>query len=113
MPHHDAPEHARGATTLLAVLNAMRQNGFPREMTVRPGGQITCGECGETTDASEFTVRKVRRLEGASDPADMALVAGVACPSCAGAGPVVVRYGAEADEDDDALLQRLDLPEAS
>lgn len=104
--------HATGADTLLGVLTKAREDGFDASFATGENGHITCHTCNEAFPAPEAQVDHVRRLEGASDPADMLLVAALPCPRCAVQGTIVLGFGPEAADADQAVLADLDLGRA-
>jgi hypothetical protein len=95
-------------TSLVAVLERLRADGYAAQFEPNDDGELCCLTCEHCTVAAEVTVDELRRLEGASDPADMAAVLAVRCPACDARGTSVVRYGPEADAGHAALLRQLD-----
>jgi hypothetical protein len=91
-------------TTLTAVLESFRTDGYEGDFLIGESASIRCRSCDVSTPADDAAVEAIRRLEGASDPADMAAVLALVCPACSTRGTVVVRYGPEADVDDVAVL---------
>lgn len=110
MPDRDtAVEAARGADTLIDLLNAANAAGFTGQMIAVEGGNVRCVECDDTTPASDLDVMHSHRLEGASDAADLMLVAWAACPRCGTAGTLVLGYGPNASKEDADVLADLDI----
>jgi hypothetical protein len=91
-------------TTLVAILDALRREGFEGDMFVTDDGELRCGRCRHTAPPSAMDVHAIRRVEGASDPADMAAVLALVCSSCGSRGTAVVRFGPEAGPGDAAVL---------
>ncbi len=90
--------------TLSEVLRRFAADGFTQDMFVTREAMVRCGSCHHDTPPAELILDKLRRLEGTSDPADMAAVLGVTCTVCGAKGSAVVRFGPEAEEQDDAVL---------
>lgn len=94
--------------TLVSLLKLLRDEGFDRDMFVTGGATLRCGVCGHESLPGQVDVHAVRRVEGASDPADEAAVLALTCPACGARCTAVVRYGPEADPQDDEVLRRLE-----
>lgn len=99
----------RGASTLLEVLEILRERGYDGQLIPEEDGTIRCAGCDGRTAARDFGADGFHRLEGASDPADMNLVVWGACPACGEKGVVTVGYGPTASPADQAVLEGLDL----
>jgi hypothetical protein len=107
------PTSSLGAETLVDVLSAAAEAGFPTQLMPNDDSTVRCEGCGEISPAADFTNERVDRLEGASDPADMMLVARMICPSCGRGGALVLGYGPNAGAVDVAVLGELELDDAS
>ena len=103
---------ARGADTLMSVLQEAADEGYDVQQIAREGGVIECEACEVSSPAAGFDVQQIRRLEGASDSADELLVAWTACPNCERLGTVTLGYGPNANEADQAVLDDLDITDA-
>ena len=111
---NDSPETtdaARGAVTLMDVLDAASNDGYDTQFVATEDGSVRCTACDETVPAGDLDVSRTDRLEGASDAADMMLVARAACPRCGCGGTIVLGYGPNASDADVAVLSALDLPD--
>jgi hypothetical protein len=97
-----------GGSTLVEVLDDLRDLGFVEDVQVNPEGALCCRACGCCIEARDARLLELRRVEGASDPGDMAAVLGLECTGCGRRGAAVVRYGPEAGPGDAAVLQHLD-----
>jgi hypothetical protein len=112
----DLPGVARGAETLLDVLNALATEGYTGEFAAADvdaptqQGRIVCSSCRQVFAADAPEVGDLRRLEGASDPDDMLAVVALTCPNCATRGTLVLNYGPTATVEDSAALVGLDRP---
>jgi len=107
-PTPSAPGAPSDNTTLVAILEALAAEGFDQDMFVTPEAQLRCGACHRDTAPSDLVLGRMRRIEGASDPADMAAVLGITCGHCGARGTAVVRYGPEAEPQDDEVMLALD-----
>ena len=94
--------------TLMEVLAELADAGFAADMFVTDDAQIRCGTCHKDTAVTDLDLDRLCRLEGASDPADMAAVLGLTCRHCGTKGTTVVRFGPEADRQDDEVLAALE-----
>ena len=101
---------ARGASTILEVLQAFDQSGFVGQFAARGDGKIECMSCHELSAASATGVLQLRRLEGASDPDDMLALAALVCPQCSTRGSLILNYGPSASPEDAAVLSGLEPP---
>ena len=90
--------------TLTEVLAEMVDGGFAADMFVTEDAKVRCGACHQDTAPPDLDLDRLQRLEGASDPADMAAVLGLTCRHCGTKGTAVVRFGPEADRQDDEVL---------
>ena len=106
-----APHAATGATTLIEVLDAAATDGYGAPFVAVGGGSVRCTSCDEVVPAADLDVVRTDRLEGASDAADMMLVVRADCPGCDSGGTLVVGYGPNATEADEAVLGALVLPD--
>ncbi|NNF53332.1 MAG: hypothetical protein HKN03_02710 [Acidimicrobiales bacterium] len=104
---------SQGATTLLEVLQELRELGFDGQFLPQPDGQIKCTSCSLVFDAADFVVSGYRRVEGASDAADMNIVVWGTCLGCAKGGVLTLGYGPNASMEDEAVMDRLELDHAS
>lgn len=105
----DGAEFARGATTLMEVLDGARELGFGGSFEVTSADEVVCVECGCSSPARLFGVARVHRLEGASDAADELIVVEVTCPGCGRGGTLILGYGPVASATDAAVLRALTL----
>jgi hypothetical protein len=103
----DVPGVARDASSITAILETFRHDGYASELQAAGGGTVLCHSCGAVSDASLFTVEGFRRIEGASDPDEMLLVAALRCPVCEIGGSIVLTYGPQVTDDDAQILERL------
>ena len=94
--------------TLMEVLAELTESGFGADMFVTEDARVRCGTCHQDTAAPDLDLDRLVRLEGASDPADMAAVLGLTCRHCGTKGSAVVRFGPEADRQDDEVLAALE-----
>ncbi len=99
----DDQQAAAGGATLLETVAKLEAHGYEGQVIVEEG-QLKCITCSTSFDPAAVEADDLRRVEGASDPADMAAVVGITCPNCSTKGTVVLRYGPEADPDDQAVL---------
>ena len=97
-----------GNLTMLEVLAAYAADGFVQNMFVTSEAMVRCGVCHHDAHPSDLVLHGLRRLEGSSDPGDMAAVLAVTCNVCGAKGTVVVRFGPEAEPQDDAVLLAID-----
>jgi hypothetical protein len=107
---HDGPVAGEptGASTLLEALERLRAAGFAGDMFVTAEATVRCGSCHEETAPTELDLECLVRLEGVSDPADEAAVLALTCRACGGRGTAVVRYGPEAEPQDDVVLRAVE-----
>jgi hypothetical protein len=92
-------------TTLLAVLDVFRGEGFTADLMVTDDSGIRCATCRHEAPPEEYDVGTCRRMEGASDPDDMLAVLGLVCPGCQAKGTLITHYGPTASPAEaDALL---------
>lgn len=98
-----------GASTLLEVLNTLRDRGYDEQLIADDGATMRCTHCNTKTPVAELDVDGFHRLEGASDPADMNLVVWATCPSCAAKGAATLGYGPHATTEDQAVLEGIEL----
>jgi hypothetical protein len=103
----EGTEFARGATTLLEVLNQARASGFGGSFDVTSAEAVGCLQCGRSSPARLFGVARVHRLEGASDAADELIVVEVTCPECGRGGTPTLGYGPAAWTIDDEVVTAL------
>jgi hypothetical protein len=96
------------STTLVEVLDGLRQEGYTGTFVTGDDGDVLCRACGTRVPAEAVQLDGIRRVEGASDPGDMAAVLAIHCDSCGTKGSVVARYGPEAGPADAALLLAID-----
>ncbi len=94
--------------TLMDVLATFKADGFTQDMFVTTDAMVRCGACHHDTAPSDLVLNRMRRIEGASDPSDMAAVLGITCTICGAQGSVVVRFGPEAEPQDDAVWLAVD-----
>ncbi len=112
MTDADAPEGAdlaRGATTLMEVLDEARDSGFGGSFHVTSVDAVRCLECGESSPVRLFGVARVHRLEGASDAADELIVVEATCPGCGRGGTLTLGYGPAASAIDAEVVTALTL----
>ena len=93
--------------SLTDVLERFADHGYADEIRAIAGGSLCWRSCGHTVEASSVRIEEERRLEGASDPSDMTLVAAARCPLCGVGGAAVLRYGADAGEEDADVVAAL------
>lgn len=111
LPHaHDTPVAGQptGASTLTEALERLRGAGFAGDMFVTEDATVRCGTCRQETAPDELDLECLVRLEGVSDPADEAAVLALTCGACGGRGTAVVRYGPEAEPQDDIVLRAVE-----
>lgn len=94
--------------TLLSVLAQLRAEGFEHDMFVTRDALVRCGACHTDMAPAQLQLNALRRLEGASDPADEAAVLALTCVACGARGTAVVRYGPEAEPQEDEVLRAVD-----
>ncbi len=95
-------------TTLTAVLDELRADGWDDDAFALEGGRIKW-RCGHEEPAGDVEVGCIRRMEGASDPDDMLAVVAGACPRCGHRGVLVTHYGPTAGPADADVLASLRL----
>ena len=71
------PGTPTGGSTLVEVLDDLRELGFVEDVQVDEAGRLCCRVCGCCVAAADTELLELRRVEGASDPGDMAAVLGV------------------------------------
>ena len=98
-----------GSTTPTEVLNELRIAGYGCQLIAQTDGTARCTACETNSPASRIKIDGYRRLEGASDVADMSIIAWAGCPSCAEGGVLMLGYGPNASEADEAVIIDLDL----
>lgn len=91
-------------TTLLAVLEDFRREGWDGNLVLTEDGPIRCPSCRQENDPQRWEQGALQRMEGASDPADMMSVMGLTCPECGTRGTVVLHYGPTASPAEAAAL---------
>ena len=101
---------ARDPSSMSAILEQFREDGFTEDFFAEEGGNVRCGSCDDVVPAGELEVEELRRMEGASDPADMAVVLAATCPKCGAKGTMVVMFGPEAGAADADVLAALPTP---
>ncbi|MEO6652257.1 MAG: hypothetical protein ABIP17_06335 [Ilumatobacteraceae bacterium] len=99
---------AQGASTLIEVLDRLRDDGFAEQFIGQPDGTVRCTNCETRTSADELDVDGFHRLEGASDPSDENIVVWARCPSCGAGGALTIGYGTNSSDADQAVLELLD-----
>ena len=109
VPEGNGVEFARGASTLIEVLEQAGASGFGGGFEVESSGVVSCAACGGSSPAGELDVVRTHRLEGASDVADELIVILARCPLCGSRGTLTLGYGPSATEQDAAVATRLDL----
>jgi hypothetical protein len=101
---------ARGASSILEVVQEFERAGYGGQFAARADGEIECFTCHERMAASEVDSRQLRRLEGASDPDDMLALAALVCSKCGTRGTLVLNYGPTATAEDADVLRQLEPP---
>jgi hypothetical protein len=101
---------ARGASSILEVVQEFERANYGGQFAARAGGEIECFTCHERMGAGEAESRQLRRLEGASDPDDMLAVAALVCARCGTRGTLILNYGPTATAEDADVLQQLEQP---
>ena len=94
--------------TLIGLIEELRSEGFAHDMFVMPDAKVRCGVCHHDAEPTALQLHAIRRIEGASDPADEAAVLALTCRVCGAQGTAVVRYGPEAEPQDDIVLQAVE-----
>lgn len=102
------PGQPTGASTLLEALDQLRGQGFDRDMYITPEATVRCSTCHQDTPPSDLDLLELVRIEGVSDPADQAAVLALACRVCGARGTAVVRYGAEAEQQESIVLRAVE-----
>ncbi|MDW3212394.1 MAG: hypothetical protein R8G01_00230 [Ilumatobacteraceae bacterium] len=113
MTDPNTPDEASGGSTLLEVLAEAADDGFSQQIVVTDDGDLRCTKCDTTVAPADFDVVGFRRLEGASDPSDMLIVVWGTCDGCGEGGVATVGYGPNAGPADGAVLDALDLDDAT
>jgi len=109
----DHTTEAQGATTLIEVLDQLRDDGFTGQLIAQDDGTVKCTSCGESTPATDLIVDGFHRLEGASDPSDENIVVWARCGSCDDGGVATIGFGPNASDADQAVLDGIDLDHVS
>ena len=91
--------------TIVSVLADLAAKGFAANMQVTPDARVVCGLCGHDAAPEELELDELRRIEGASDPSDMAAVLALRCRTCGAQGTAIVRFGPEAERQDNIVLR--------
>lgn len=107
-PTAAVPGEPTGASTILEALEHLRGQGFDRDMFVTVEAMVRCGSCHQDTAPADLDLLELVRLEGVSDPSDEAAVLALTCRLCGARGTAVVRYGPEAEPQDDAVLRAVE-----
>lgn len=112
-PAPDEPGVARGAQTLVEVLDELASAGYGGEFRVTRDEppRLECLQCGHTFPPELVRPGRLHRLEGASDPDEMLAVAALRCPQCGAQGAVTLTYGPAADAGSAAVLAAMPSPE--
>jgi len=97
-----------GASTLLEAIERLRGLGFAKDMFVTRDAMVRCGVCHQDTAPDKLDLYHLVRLEGVSDPGEEAAVLALECTSCGTRGTAVVRYGPEAEPQDNAVLRAVE-----
>lgn len=105
-------EVAAGSTTLLEILDDLRNAGYTSQFSAEEGGYLVCSACGARHRAADFEVTGFRRTEGASDAADMNIVVWGTCEPCGTGGVVILGYGPNATAADASVLDDLTLDQS-
>lgn len=103
------PLAASGSTTVLEVLESLRNAGYPAQLTARPGARVRCSNCDAAPPAADLQPDGYRRVEGASDAADMNLVVWGRCPACSTGATLLLGYGPNATAADQSVLSGVEL----
>jgi hypothetical protein len=77
-------------------------------MFVTADAMVRCGTCHQDTAPTDLDLLELIRLEGVADPADEAAVLALQCRLCGARGTAVVRFGPEAEPQEDAVLQAIE-----
>ena len=107
-PTAPIPGFPTGASTILEALDRLREQGFDRDMFVTAEAMVRCGSCHQDTAPADLDLLGLVRLEGVSDPADEAAVLALQCRLCGARGTAVVRYGPEAEPQEDVVLRAVE-----
>ena len=102
-------DSAASDSSVTTVLDTFAAAGWAANHIVRPGAEMTCGNCSVATPASDLAAEAMHRLEGASDPDDMQAVIGLTCPACSTGGAIVIGFGPTASEPDSEFFAALDV----
>src|SRR3954447_5722763 len=94
-------------TSLLEVLDELKNRGFGGTLWVGASGNIRCEGCDTEIPPEALRVHEIRRLEGASDPDDMLAVVAAECPGCGRKGTLVVHFGPESSAEEQDAFSRL------
>lgn len=98
-----------GSTTATEVLNELRAKGYRQQLIALDDGTVRCTACENNSPAADIVVDGYRRLEGASDAADMSMITWATCPNCAEKGTLMLGYGPNASNADEAVTVDLEL----
>ena len=101
---------ARGASSILEVVQEFERAGYGGQFAARTNGEIECFTCHQLMAAQAADTRQLRRLEGASDPDDMLALAALVCANCGTQGALILNYGPAATPEDADVLQQLEQP---
>jgi hypothetical protein len=109
----DEPGIARGAQTLVEVLDELAGEGYGGEFRVTSDEppRLECRQCGHVFAPESVHPQRLHRLEGASDPDEMLAVAALTCPRCGAKGALTLTYGATADAGSAAVLAAMPAPD--
>ncbi|ATL47948.1 hypothetical protein COR50_12645 [Chitinophaga caeni] len=64
----------KGMTTLLGVLEVLKERGYDKEYKPVPGGHLECLANGNKYDPKNLHIIKTYRFEGDSNPSDAAIL---------------------------------------
>jgi hypothetical protein len=101
---------ARGASSILEVVQEFERAGYGGQFAARANGEIECFTCHQLMPAQGADTRQLRRLEGASDPDDMLALVALVCANCGTQGSLILNYGPAATAEDAGVLQQLEQP---
>jgi hypothetical protein len=104
----DAGPRAPGES-IVDALDELRARGCDSELRIAQGGRMVSAK-GRRHAASAFGVVHVHRVEGSSDPSDAAALYAIEGPDGI-RGVLVDAFGAYADPEISAALQRMKRPE--
>lgn len=92
--------------TILDIDREYAESGFDVDFFVTPDSMLNCSACSSLVSPDHVEVHSVRRLEGASDPSDMRAVIALICPVCSARGTAILRFGPEAQPEENEIWQR-------